>query len=79
MKDCLFRAFKLTKNADPGKYSYSGYRIRFDWKCAKLLAQGLNDATITIEAKYSINFTRSTVSYLLMPQKYINSKQKTHK
>ena len=27
---CLFGAIKLTKNADPDKYSYSGYGIRFN-------------------------------------------------
>ena len=27
---CLFGGVKLTKNADPDKYSYSGYGIRFD-------------------------------------------------
>ena len=30
MKDCLFGAVKLNKNVDPNKYSYIGYRIRFD-------------------------------------------------
>ena len=30
LKDCLFGAVKLTKNADPNKYSYSGYGIGFD-------------------------------------------------
>ena len=29
LKDCLFWACKLTKNADPDKYSYSGYSIGF--------------------------------------------------
>ena len=51
--------------------------------------QGLQDAKLTAEAKYPINFTQSgkqfvlsqtimesTVSYLLMLQKYINLKQK---
>lgn len=28
--DCLFRAVKLTKNADPNKYEYSNYVIGFD-------------------------------------------------
>ena len=54
--------------------------------------QGLDDTTLTAEAKYPINFTQSgkrfifslhdigrTVSYLLILQKYINSKQKTQK
>ena len=56
------------------------------------LIQRLDDATLTAEAKYPINFTQSgkryvlslhymeaTVSYLLMLQKYIDSKQKTLK
>ena len=29
-KYCLFRAVKLAKNADPDKYVYSGYGIRFN-------------------------------------------------
>ena len=59
--------------------------------------QGLDDTTLTAEAKYPINFTQPrkrftlnlhynggnsflfTVSYLLMLQKYINSKQKALK
>ena len=53
----------------------------------------LDDTTLTEEAKYHIDFTQlrkrdlywvytimeATVSYLLMLQKYINSKQKTLK
>ena len=30
LKDCFFRAVKLTKNAIPNKYSYLGYGIEFD-------------------------------------------------
>ena len=30
LKNCLFGAVTLTKNADIGKYGYSGYGIRFD-------------------------------------------------
>ena len=30
LKGCLFRAVKLTKNADLDKYSYCGYGIGFD-------------------------------------------------
>ena len=53
--------------------------------------QGLDHVTLTAEAKYHINFTQSSkrfmlslhykieVSYLLMVQKYISSKQKTLK
>ena len=30
LKDCLAGTVKLAKNADPDKYSYSGYGIVFD-------------------------------------------------
>ena len=30
LKDCLFGNVEITKNADPNKYSYSGYEIGFD-------------------------------------------------
>ena len=30
LNNCLFGSVKLTKNADPDKYRYSGYDIRFD-------------------------------------------------
>ena len=30
LKNCLFGAVSLTKNADIDKYGYSGYRIGFD-------------------------------------------------
>ena len=39
--------------------------------------QGLNDITLTTEAKYPI--MEATVSYLLMIQKYINSNLNTQK
>ena len=39
--------------------------------------QGLNDTTLTTEAKYPI--MEATVSYLLMIQKYINSNLNTQK
>ena len=31
MKNCLFGAVTLTKNADIDKYGYSGYGIRLDY------------------------------------------------
>ena len=30
LKDCLFGDVKITKSADPDKYSYSGHGIGFD-------------------------------------------------
>ena len=93
--NCLFGVVKLTKNADPDKYKYSGHDIGFDsrsqfsWtdgsngknviifgvdysssvhidsrnKNIVVLGEGstkgLEDATITAEAKYPINFNES--------------------
>ena len=37
MKDCLFEAVKFSKNADPDKYSYSGYGIGFDLRLSFLI------------------------------------------
>ena len=103
LKDCLFRNVKTTKNADPEKYSYSGYGIgfnsrspfsnpNFDWgknviifgvdmssfvhidnKNKDILTlvkepkptQGLDNTTITAEAEYSINFSRSQRKFCL--------------
>ena len=95
LKDCLFGAVNLTKNADPDRYSYSGYGIGFNSPSHFLFSkfdfgknvitfgvennssthtdnkekyilvfgegptQGLDNTTITAEAKYSINFTAS--------------------
>ena len=95
LKDCLFGAVKLTKNAGPDKYKCSSYSIGFDSRLEFLLShgsmgknviifgvdmsssvhidnkgkdililgegptQGLDDTTLTGEAKYSINFSRS--------------------
>ena len=55
---------KLTKNAYPGKYSYSGYGISFDIGGTFSLLNGLLrqhltilDKSLTAEAEYAINFT----------------------
>ena len=44
------------------------------------LTQALDDTTLTVEAKYSINFIfimiKQVVIYLLMAQKFINLRQK---
>ena len=40
LKDCLFGAVKLTKNADPDKYKYSGYGVKFDSRSEFLLSDG---------------------------------------
>ena len=101
LKDCLFGAVKLTKNADPDKYKYSGYGIRFNLRSNFSLSndsigknviifgvgmssfahidnskkdililgkgptQGFGDTTLSAEAQYSINFSRSNRKFCL--------------
>ena len=101
LKDCLFGAVKLTKNADTDKYKYSSYGRGFNLQSAFSLLEGsigknanffgadksssvfidnrkkdiltlgegpiqaLDDATLTAEAKYSINFTQSNKNFCL--------------
>ena len=40
LKDCLFGGVKLTKNADPDKYIYTGYSIGFDSRSEFSLPDG---------------------------------------
>ena len=40
LKDCLFGAVKITKNADPDKYGYSGYDIGLDSRSEFSLTDG---------------------------------------
>ena len=102
LNDCLFGSAKLTKNADPDKYNYSGYDTGFDSrsefsftdegmgknviifgadmslsvhidnknKDTLILGegptQGLDDTTLTAEAKCPINFTQPRKRLVLM-------------
>ena len=97
----MFGALKLTRNADPDKYKYSGYGIEFDSRSEFSLpngsmgkkviifgvdmsssvhidnkkkdilildkgpTQGLDDTTLTAEAHYSVNFSRSNKKFYL--------------
>ena len=36
----LFEALKLTKNADPDRYGFSGYGIEFDVRSQRLQSEG---------------------------------------
>ena len=40
LSNCLAGSVKLTKNADPDKYKYSGYDIRFDSRSGLSLTDG---------------------------------------
>ena len=39
--DCLFGTAKLTNNADPDKYGYSGYDIGFDVRLNVEMVNGI--------------------------------------
>ena len=101
LNESLFGVIKSAKNADSGKYIYSGYSIGFDL-CPDFLlpdgskgkniiifgvvmssyvrvdnkkkdvlvlgfspTQGLDDTTLTAEAQYLINFSRSNRKFFL--------------
>ena len=69
LKNCLFGAVALTKNADIDKYKYSGYGIGFDRRSSFSFPSGgfgqnvlifgadMSSSTFTAEKMYSINFT----------------------
>ena len=40
LSNCLFGPLKLTKNADPDKYKYSGYGMGFDSRSEFLFTDG---------------------------------------
>ena len=40
LSNCLCWSLKLTKNADPDKYKYSGYTIEFDSRSVFLFTDG---------------------------------------
>ena len=48
LKDCLFRAVKLTKNADTDRCKYSSYGIGFDWQSAFSLPHGRIEKNVII-------------------------------
>ena len=81
LSDCLFRSVKLTKNADPEKYIYTGYGIGFDLRSKFSLPDGsveknviffqynllsIRSSTLTAEAKYPINFTQLRKRFVLI-------------
>ena len=49
LKDCLFGNVRITKNADPNKYSYSGCEIEFDSRTVISLSNDLVKMTLPLE------------------------------
>ena len=52
VKDCLFGGVKLVKNADPDKYVYTGYGIRFDSRSEFSLPDGSMGKNVIIFGVY---------------------------
>ena len=48
LKDCLFGAVKLIKNADPDKYKYNGYGIGLDSRSYSSLPDGNRGRNVII-------------------------------
>ena len=48
LNNCLFGSVKVTKNADPDKYKYSGYGIGFDFRSAFLVTDGSKGKNVII-------------------------------
>ena len=58
LKDCLFGNVKITKNADPDKYSYSEYGIVFDSHSLFLIPKfdcGKNIITFGVDMSSSVH------------------------
>ena len=58
LKDCLFGNVKITKNADPDKYSHSGYGIVFDSHSLFLIPKfdcGKNIITFGVDMSSSVH------------------------
>ena len=56
LKNCLFGAVTLTKNADIDKYGYSGYGIRFDRRTSfSFLSSGFGENVLIFGADISFS------------------------
>ena len=73
LKDCLFWAVKLTENADPDKYFYSGYGIgfgssslfsfqNFDWRKNVIIFGVDNSLSVHTNNKKKIILARDEIA-----------------
>ena len=69
LKDCLFGAVKLTKDADPDKYKYSGYGIGFDLRSEFSFtdgSMGKNGIIFGADMSSSVHIDNTTKSILIL-------------
>ena len=68
LKDCLFGGVKLTKNADPDKFVYSGYGIRLDSRSEFSFPDGSMDKNVII-----FGVAMSSSVHIDKKKRYLNS------
>ena len=71
LKDWLFGSVKLTKNADPNKYQYSGYGIGFDSRSIFSVSDfdwGKNVIIFGVDMSSSIHGNNKTKNILVLGQ-----------
>ena len=69
LDNCLFGAVKLTKNADPDKYVYSGYSIGFDSRSQFSWADennGKNAIIFGVDNSYSVHIDNRNKNILVL-------------
>ena len=73
LKNCLFGAVTLTKNADIDKYEYSGYGIGFDKKSSFSFPSGRFDQNLII---FGVDMSSS--EQMIIRKKTFNSWKRTN-
>ena len=69
LANCLFGSVKLTKNADPDKYKYTGYGIGFDSRSEFLFPDGNYGKNVTIfgaDMSSSVHFDNKGKDILIL-------------
>ena len=69
LRNCLFGSVKLTKNANPDKYNYTGYEIGFDSPSEFLFTEGSYRKNVIIFGE----LTCVCHCMLIIREKYLNS------
>ena len=81
LKDCLLGAVKLTKNADPDKYKYSGYSIGFD-SCSEFSFtdgnMGKNVITFGADMSSSVHIDKKNRNILILVEGKDNDEMIRH-
>ena len=66
LKNCLFGAVNLTKNADIDKYGYSGYGIRFDRRSRFSFPNGQNVIIFGVDMSSSTKIDNRKKDFLIL-------------